>query len=389
MTPRATTDNATNGTVKDRARRLRDRFADAGYVPIEPPILQPADAFVGLSGESIRRRLYVVQGTGGEDYCLRPDMTIPVARMHLASGVNDGRYCYAGPSFRRAIAGADEGASGEFQQAGFEMFGSAAPKADIAVFELAVQGLKSEGLETIQVRMGDPGLFRSLIAALDVPDFWRERLVRHFWRRDLATGIDAAFANNPDKASGNEAFATALAALDRDAASGLVEEVLALAGIKPVGGRSADEIAHRFMERAARAADPLSESAVAIVRDYLAIEGACDKAVAAIAALDKTHKLGLDREIDRLGGQLNAADKILEATSSESGKIHFSTDFGRNLEYYTGLVFEIHDRNQPDLRQIAGGGRYDRLLTALGAAAEIPAVGCAIYVNRLARALGG
>jgi ATP phosphoribosyltransferase regulatory subunit len=389
MTPRETTDEATNGTVEDRARRLRDRFADAGYKPIEPSILQPADAFIGLSGESIRRRLYVVQGSGGEDYCLRPDVTIPVARLHLESGATDGRYCYAGPSFRRAIAGADEGASGEFQQAGFEIFGSRSPETDIAVFELAVQGLKAENLDTIQVRMGDPGLFRSLIAALDVPDFWRERLVRHFWRRDLATGIDAAFANNPDKASGNEAFATALAALDREAASGLVEEVLALAGIKPVGGRSADEIAHRFMERAALAADPLPESAVAIVRDYLAIEGAGDKAIAAITALNKTRKLGLDSEIDRLGGQLEAAGKILEAANGKSGEISFSTDFGRNLEYYTGLVFEIHDRRQPGLRQIAGGGRYDRLLTALGATAEIPAVGCAIYVNRLTRALEG
>lgn len=388
MTPRKKTDEVNNGTAADRARRLRDRFADAGFNSIEPPILQPADAFVGLSGESIRRRLYVVQGTGGEDYCLRPDVTIPVARLHLESGANDGRYCYAGPSFRRAIAGGDEGASGEFQQAGFEIFGSAAPDTDTAVFELAVQSLKAEGLETIQVRMGDPGLFRALIAALDVPDFWRERLVRHFWRRDLATGIDTAFANASDKASGNEAFATALAALDRDAASGLVEEVLALAGINPVGGRSADEIAHRFMERAALAADPLPESAVSIVRDYLAIEGSSGTAVTAIAKLDKTNKLNLDSEIDRLGGQLDAAGKIFDATYSKGSTITFSTDFGRNLEYYTGLVFEVHDRNNSDLRQIAGGGRYDKLLTALGAPAEIPAVGCAIYVNRLARALG-
>lgn len=383
------TSQAKNAAIVDRARRLRDRFAKSGYAPVEPAILQPAEVFVGLSGESIRRRLYVVQGASGEDYCLRPDVTIPVARMHAESGKTDEtRYCYAGPGFRRAVAGEEEG-SGEFQQAGFEIFGSDKPDADTEVLALAIDGLKSEGLSTIRLGLGDPGMFRALIAALDVPEFWRERLVRHFWRRDLASGITAAFENTPDPETGNEAFATALAALDKEAASSLVEEVLALAGIEPVGGRSADEIAHRFMERAALSADPLPKNVVSTIRNYLAIEGAPEDAILRMREIDKDSRLGLGETIDTLGAKLERASTTLKEACGKNGEIVFNTDFGRNLEYYTGLVFELHDIGNPELRQIAGGGRYDKLLAALGAKSEIPAVGCAIYVDRLTRALEG
>ncbi len=381
--------NPDNVTVEARARRLRDRFVDSGFASIEPPILQPSEAFIGLSGEDIRRRLYLVQGEGGEELCLRPDLTIPVARIHLESGADQARYCYAGPSFRRVSEAETSNLPGEFQQAGFELFGSSEPETDMQIFALAVGALKAEGLDAVQVRMGHPGIFRALIAALDIPDFWRGRLLRHFWRRDLATGIAAAFANSPSKASGSEAFAAALTSLDRDAASGLVEEVLALAGIKPVGGRSADEIAHRFMERAALAAEPLPGKIISIVQEYLSLEGSPDQVVSGIVALNKEHKFALDVEIEALSTQLNEAEKILQDICGSDTSLLFAADFGRNLEYYTGLVFELHDSNNPHLRQIAGGGRYDRLLTGLGSKKDVPAVGCAIYVDRLSQALEG
>ena len=156
-------DNSDNMTVEARARRLRDRFAESGFTSIEPPILQPSEAFIGLSGEDIRRRLYLVQSDGNEELCLRPDVTIPVARIHLESGADEARYCYAGPSFRRVSDAETSNLPGEFQQAGFELFGSSEPETDMEIFALAVGALKAEGLNAIQVRMGHPGIFRALI----------------------------------------------------------------------------------------------------------------------------------------------------------------------------------------------------------------------------------
>ena len=66
----------------------------------------------------------------------------------------------------------------------------------------------------------------------------------------------------------------------------------------------------------------------------------------------------------------------------------FATEFGRDLEYYSGLVFQIEaggDKASP----IAGGGRYDSLLRSVGARAEVPAVGSAIHTERLLACVKG
>ena len=51
--------------------------------------------------------------------------------------------------------------------------------------------------------------------------------------------------------------------------------------------------------------------------------------------------------------------------------------FGRPLDYYTGLVFEISANGAV----LAGGGRYDRMMTLLGATEEIPAVGFSLWID--------
>ena len=58
------------------------------------------------------------------------------------------------------------------------------------------------------------------------------------------------------------------------------------------------------------------------------------------------------------------------ATSAcRSRAFHFSATFGRNLEYYTGFVFQIE---AGDAVQVAGGGRYDDLLSDMGAGMQRP-----------------
>ena len=66
------------------AEALLLSFAQAGYVRAEPDILQPAEPFLDLSGEDIRKSLYLTSDAGGEELCLRPDLTIPVARASSA-----------------------------------------------------------------------------------------------------------------------------------------------------------------------------------------------------------------------------------------------------------------------------------------------------------------
>jgi histidyl-tRNA synthetase len=53
--------------------------------------------------------------------------------------------------------------------------------------------------------------------------------------------------------------------------------------------------------------------------------------------------------------------------------VEFDASIVRGLAYYTGPVFEAHDR-AGELRAICGGGRYDKLLSTLGGK-DLPATG--------------
>ena len=67
----------------------------------------------------------------------------------------------------------------------------------------------------------------------------------------------------------------------------------------------------------------------------------------------------------------------------------FSAEFGRNLEYYTGFVFEVIAPALGAKSPVAGGGRYDELLGDAGAPANVPAVGASIHTERLLAVLQG
>src|SRR5262249_59651580 len=84
-----------------RAQALVGSYTRAGYVRIDPPVLQPAEPFLDLSGEDIRRRMFLTTDPQGREMCLRPDLTIPVSRAYLqstAAGKAAG-FSYISPGF--------------------------------------------------------------------------------------------------------------------------------------------------------------------------------------------------------------------------------------------------------------------------------------------------
>src|SRR3974390_3441148 len=98
MTPPATKSAMPNAL----AEGLITGFVRAGYARVQPAILQPAEPFLDLSGEDIRKRMFLTADPGGHELCLRPDLTIPVSRDYLASAAagRPAGFCYLGPVFR-------------------------------------------------------------------------------------------------------------------------------------------------------------------------------------------------------------------------------------------------------------------------------------------------
>ena len=154
-------------------------FTNAGFQHISPDILQPADIFLDRSGEEIRARSFVFTDPSGVELCLRPDLTVPACRYHLthaAKADQESRYCYCGPAFRfdPETATADE-----IDQAGLEWFAAPDREASEAqVLALAVQAIEAAGVKDFTIRIGDLGLFSSLLDSIAMPARWRRRLAR-------------------------------------------------------------------------------------------------------------------------------------------------------------------------------------------------------------------
>jgi len=363
-----------------RAEALVGAYERAGYRRVMPPILQPAEPFLDLSGEDIRKRMYLTADADGRELCLRPDLTIPVSCDYLASpaaGTPQG-FCYLGPVYR------DRGAlPAEIVQAGIESFGRQdKAAADAEMLALGLDATAHYGIAKPEIRMGDVGLFAALVAALDLAPAWKRRLVKDFNRKtSLAHDLDvltlSAAQNKPE-------YQGVLAALERSdpkAAHALVTDLLSIAGITTVGGRTVGEIAERFLEQAALgAATTLPKQTRTLIEKFLAIAGDPDEAAAELRSLAASAGLRIEAALDLFESRTG----FLAARGIDVGRIRFSTAFGRGLDYYTGFVFELHDPAAAPNGPLVAGGRYDELLSRLGAKAPIPAVGFAVWIERVA-----
>jgi len=147
-----------------------------------------------------------------------------------------------------------------------------------------------------------------------------------------------------------------------------------------LGGRTREEIVERLMEKAAEAAAiRLDTKAVALIERVLSISGPALKSVTAIRVLLKKNGIKLEAPLALMESHIAALTKLGLAEK----RVSFAARFGRNMEYYTGFVFELWSRDAEGPVQVAGGGRYDTLLRTLGAKKDVPAIGCAIRSERV------
>ncbi len=353
------------------------RGVDNPYVRIEPPVLQPAEPFLDLGGEDIRRRMFLTTDPDGRELCLRPDLTIPVSCAYLASpeaGKAAG-FCYLGSVFRHR-----EGAAAEFLQVGIESFGRQdKAAADAEMLALGLEATKQYGVSAPEIRMGDVALFGAFIDALDLAPVWRRRLKKDFNRKaSLAHDLDQLTLAPANGSKEYQGVLAALAGSDPKAAHHLVTDLLSIAGIATVGGRSVAEIADRFLEQSAvNAPTRLPRETRALIERFLSLKGDPDEAASELRALATDAKISFGAALDLFETRTG----FLVTRGIDVRAIKFSTAFGRRIEYYTGFVFELHDARAKGA--LVAGGRYDNLLARLGAREQIPAVGFAAAIEDL------
>jgi ATP phosphoribosyltransferase regulatory subunit len=358
---------------------VRAPFTELGATAIDPPVIQPLNLILDLSGEAMRERLILVQADSGSEGALRPDFTIPAARLHIESGRAGGRYFYEGKAFRAAPRGRE--AYEEFLQVGLEAFETrAAPEGDAEIAGLAWRAAAAGGRGDLTLCLGDVGLFAAFVDTLKLAEPLAARIKRAFASpRRLHALIDGAAETVPPAASNGDALAHLIAGLPEAEAAAVLEDLWALAGIEPAGGRSAAEIVHRLAERAAVANAPrLAPEQAALIGRFLAISDAPAAALEAVARLAGPGGRKLEAALKGWARRLAAlADEGAPADATR-----LSTAFGRDFGYYDGVLFEVRSAALGEHRPVAAGGRYDSLFGRLGASFACGAVGCMVRPGR-------
>ncbi|MEG4644416.1 ATP phosphoribosyltransferase regulatory subunit [Paracoccus pantotrophus] len=330
-------------------QRILAAFRAAGAEEVAPDLLLPAETLLDLYGEDIRARAYVTQDPIRGEMMLRPDFTVPVVQMHMASGAEPARYCYLGEVFRKQDHGEtrpEHPRDNEYLQAGFELF-ARDPDADAEVFALFHDILAPLKL---QASMGDMDLLIDAVRALPLSGARRAALLHHIWR--------------PRR------FAKALARFAAPAeARGFPETAAPWTGL-----RSPAEMQARIDRLRSDAAEaPLPPQWVERLERLFSIQAPAPEALRQLRAL-AAEIPDIAEAVDRLERNLAA----LSARGIDVGRVHFDASHGRHtMEYYDGMTFSFAAPGRTDWPPVASGGRYDALAAVLGQAQgrSIPAVG--------------
>jgi len=328
-----------------------------GYKYIELEAVIDANQIIQRSGENFRQYMFSFQDPNGNEMCLRPDLTIASCLRYLKNKTNTKeKIFYSGQAFRKIK---DQEGNIIRNQIGYEIIGSKSTrKDDNEIIQTSIKTIQKIKKKKLKIEIGNIKIFNLLLDKLKLPKRWKLRLSRHFWREKYFESLLRRLETNSD-------IDPLAVEVDKRRYNKMKSENKS----QMIGGRKISEILNRFNNKVR---DPRrfaeGKKTASIIREYLKISCSINVAKNKLNNFFSKHKI-----------KINLKDEFFPIKNKlTKNKIIFSTNFGRELEYYTGMVFNIKNRTNTNLIQ---GGRYDNLLSNLGAKKKIPAVGAAINLN--------
>jgi histidyl-tRNA synthetase len=295
-------------------RTWREVARRYGFQEFDGPPLEPIELYVKESGPEILEQTYNFTDRGDRHVALRPEMTPTFARMVGArvGGMRKPVKWYAIPQLFR-YERQQRGRLREHFQLNLDIVGEEGAAADAELLAAAIDTLRAFRLteEDFVARISDRRLLRMLLLDAGVPE---GELVLVY---NLVDKLDR---------EGRDAVATRLAE-EAGLAPDVVDGVL-----EPFEHATFDD----FTRWVAGRGDEVREELEEVLADMRTL-------------FDTLEAMGL------------------------GGFLRFDLSVVRGLGYYTGIVWELFDA-RGELRAIAGGGRYDGLLAAVGGT-DLPALG--------------
>ncbi len=157
---------------------LHDLLKKYGYHTIETPTFEFFDIFSQEIGTTPSKDLYKFFDREGNTLALRPDMTPSIARCvakYYGEEEFAVRLCYMGNTFINNSS--YQGRLKETTQLGAELVGDNSVTADAEILALAVNALKTAGLQEFQLGVGHVDFFRGLVQAAKLEEDSEQELI--------------------------------------------------------------------------------------------------------------------------------------------------------------------------------------------------------------------
>jgi ATP phosphoribosyltransferase regulatory subunit len=346
---------------KNLSENILRSVKSKGFKYIDLPSVIETNHIVQRSGENFRKFIFSFIDQNGSELCLRPDLTIASCLRYLENNLKGKeKIFYSGQAYRKSQNKKD---SIIRDQVGFEIIGSKDEKNDDKeIINTSIKSLQNIKYSSGTLTIGNVEIFNLLISKLDIPKRWKLRLSRHFWREKYFNDLLKRLETNSD-------VDPTIVEIDKKRYFRMLKEDL----YKVIAGRSIDEILKRFDNKIR---DPRGtrkgENVSKIIKEFLKIKCPINKAASELNKFFKKNKINL--VVDQ---------KYFPISNNKISKLNviFSASFGRQLEYYTGMVFKIDINSKSKNTNIINGGRYDKLISDLGAKNQVAAVGAALNLN--------
>ena len=162
-----------------------ETFTRWGYREVITPTFEYLEVIESGAGEGIREELFLLQDRDGRLMALRPEMTIPIARI-VSTKFRDFegvlRLFYNANIFRHALP--QMGRYQEFYQLGVELIGASGAMADAEVIALAAEVLKKQDLD-FKISLNHIGIFNNLLLQSGLTESAREGIKQLVLKKDL------------------------------------------------------------------------------------------------------------------------------------------------------------------------------------------------------------
>ena len=340
-----------------KLKNISNILKSSGFKNIELDSIIESNQVLKRSGGNFRQYLFSFYDQHYKEWALNPDLSLASVKKYIESKTNKKtKWSYSGEAYRKQDK---SNKSPIVKQTGFEIFGSYnKSKDDNAIIQTSLKIFKKSNFKKCELNLSNMEIFHILVDKLSLPLRWREKIKRHFSRKEY-------FEELLKKLSDDKDINPKIVETDKRLAEKLRKSNLE----KIYSGRSLKDILDRFdLKNYKDVRDQSNKRDIKIIREYLKISCPIEKAPEVLSNFFYKNNMNIFISPNYFPIQKNNIKNI---------KVLFTSNINRTVEYYTGMNFNLMVDIKKKKNTLLSGGRFDKLIGNLSSK-NIPAVGAAL-----------